>query len=126
MATEPIFSDLDPDLKTDNEGNLLVLEDEDAINGSIENILGISRGELVMQPTIGADVDQLVGHNVDDNSASYLRMIVTDSFEQDPRVKLDKLTVEALPDEAAFFVLVQYGLNSTYLRATFERLIELG
>jgi phage baseplate assembly protein W len=127
VAEEPIYSDVDPDLRTDHGGNILVLEDLDAIDASVENILGISRGELVMHPEDGSNLETMVGSdNVDDNSAAMVRMIISDSLDQDPRVRIDKLTVDALPDDAAVKVLLEYTLNARNIRAEFERIVELG
>lgn len=123
MAREPIYSDVDPELRTDHQGNILVLEDTEAINGSIENTLGIGRGELVMDPAWGGSVEDSVGKNVNDNSAAFLRMAIADSLDSDRRVRIDLVTVEPLPDEAKFHVLLQYTLNIAFIRGQFERLV---
>lgn len=123
MAREPIYSDVDPALRTDHEGNILTLEDIEAINASMENTLGIDRGELVMDPSWGGSVEGSVGKNVNDNSAAFLRMAISDSIDSDKRVKVDLVTVEPLPDEAKFHVLLQYTLNIAFIRGTFERLV---
>lgn len=123
MAREPIYSDVDPDLRKDAGGNIIILEDTEAINASVENILGISRGELVMDPAWGGNVEDRVGRNVNENSAAFMRMAVSDSLDVDKRVLVDLVTVEPLPDEAKFHVLVQYTLNVAYIRGEFERLV---
>ena len=123
MAREPIYSDVDPELRTDHQGNILILEDTDAIDGSMENMLGISRGELVMDPAWGGNVEDSVGKNVNDNSAAFLRMAIADSLDSDRRVRIDLVTVEPLPDEAKFHVLLQYTLNIAFIRGQFERLV---
>lgn len=123
MAREPIYSDVDPALRTDRQGNILVLEDTEAVNASVENILGISRGELVMDPAWGGNIEDRVGKNVNDNSAAFLRMAISESLDVDRRVKVDLVTVEPRPDEAKFHVLVQYTLNVAFIRGEFERLV---
>ena len=123
MAREPLYSDVDPALRIDRQGNILVLEDTDAINAEVENTLGISRGELVMDPAWGGNIEDRIGKNVSDNSAAFMRMAISDSLEVDKRLQVDLVTVEPLPDEAKFHVLVQYTLNIAYIRAEFERLV---
>jgi len=123
MAREPIYSDVDPELRKDAQGNILILEDTDAINASVENTLGISQGELVMDPAWGGDVEDRVGRNVNDNSAAFLRMAISDSLDSDPRIVVDLVTVEPLPDQAMFHVLLQYTLDVAYIRGEFERLV---
>ncbi len=125
MAREPIYSDVDPELRTDQGGNILILEDTDAINASVENILGISRGELVMDPAWGGNVEDRVGKNVNENSAAFLRMAISDSLDVDKRILVDLVTVEPLPDQAKFHVLLQYTLNVAYIRGEFERLVSV-
>lgn len=126
MAKEPIYSDVDPELRTDHQGNILILEDTDAINASVENILGIAPGELVMDPLWGGSVEESVGKNVNDNAAAFLRMAISDSLDSDRRVKVDLVTVEPFQDEAKFHVLVQYTLNVAFIRGEFERLVSVG
>ena len=126
MAREPIYSDVDPDLRTDHQGNILILEDTDAINASVENILGIGRGELVMDPAWGGNVENRVGKNVNENSAAFLRMAISDSLDVDRRIQVDLVTVEPRPDDAEFHVLLQYRLNVAYIRGEFERLVSVG
>ena len=123
MAREPIYSDVDPELRKDHQGNILILEDTDAINASVENTLGISRGELVMDPAWGGNVEDRIGRNVNDNSAAFLRMAISDSLDSDRRIVVDLVTVEPLPDEAKFHVLLQYTLNIAFIRGEFERLV---
>lgn len=126
MAREPIYSDVDPDLRTDRQGNILILEDDEAINGSVENILGISQGELVMDPAWGGNLEDRIGRNVNDNAAAFLRMAISDSVAVDNRISVDKVTVDALPDDAKFHVLLQYRLNVAFIRGEFERLVAVG
>lgn len=123
MAREPIYSDVDPALRTDHQGNILVLEDTEAINASVENIFGIGRGELVMNPAWGGNIEDRIGKNVNDNSAAFLRMAISESLDVDRRIKVDLVTVEPRPDEAKFHVLVQYTLNVAFIRGAFERLV---
>lgn len=126
MAHEPIYSDVDPALRKDKQGNILLLEDTEAINASMENILGINRGELVMDPGWGSDVEMMVGRTANDNSAAFLRMAISDAISGDRRVLVETLTVDPRPDDAEFHVLLQYRLNAAYIRGEFERLVSAG
>jgi phage baseplate assembly protein W len=126
MAREPLYSDVDPDLRTDDQGNILILEDLDAINASVENILGIEKGELVMDPSWGGSIEPYVARTANDSSAAFVRMAISDSLDVDQRIKVDRITVEPLPDNAAFHVLLQYGLNAAFIRGEFERIISAG
>jgi phage baseplate assembly protein W len=120
---DPIFSDLDPDLRTDNEGNLIVLENAAAIDGSVENILGIEPGELLMNPNFGASLNEVVGRNVTEATSSFIRMTVSRSLEQDPRILVKSVAVTPYPDQAEYRLLVQYQANNVYIRGLFERLV---
>lgn len=123
MAREPLYSDVDPELRIDHQGNILILEDLDAIDASVENIMGINAGELVMDPAWGGSLENMIGKNVTENSAAFIRMAISDSLDVDQRVTVDKITVDPRPDEAAFHVLLQYTLNVAFIRGEFERLV---
>lgn len=126
MGREPIYSDVDPDLRVDRQGNILILEDVDSINASVENILGIDPGELVMDPGWGGGLEQKIGRNVDETAADFLRMAISNALDTDPRVTVERITVDPRPDDAAFHVLVQYGLDVAFIRGEFERLVVVG
>lgn len=123
--SEPIFSDLDPDLRVDFQGNLIVLTDQEAVNASLENIFAIAPGEMVMDPVFGSDLSRMIGKSVDDATASFIRMVVSKTLEEERRVTVKTLTVEPRPDDAAFYVFLEYQENTAYIEGLFERLVEL-
>lgn len=121
---EPIFSDVDPELRIDYQGNILILKNEQALNASIENIFDIGPGELVMDPLFGGEMKKMIARNVDNSSAAFIRMAISHSLQQDPRVKRDRLTVIPKPDERAFKVILEFSENEGYIRGLFESLLE--
>ncbi len=125
MAKEPLYSDVDPELRTDQQGNIITLEDVDAVNASLENIFGIAPGEMVMDPFFGSELSKLVGARVNDNSAAFIRMLISDSLSEESRAKTVRLTVEPRPDDAAFHIVLEYRLDVNYIKGEFERLVAL-
>ncbi len=125
MAKEPLFSDIDPELKKDQQGNILMVEDTDAINASLENIFMISPGEMVMDPLFGAELSKLVGARINDNSAAFIRMLVSKALDSELRVRTERLDVTPKPDDGAFLVVLHYRLNVNYIQGVFERLVVL-
>jgi phage baseplate assembly protein W len=124
VEVEFMFSDLDPYLSVDYQGNMVVLKDQDAIDASIENILGIEPGELVMNPTFGSSMAAMIGRDVNDSTAAFIRMAISESLAQDPRVVVDNVGVKANPDDGEYDVTVEYRNNVTYLRGLFERTVK--
>ena len=53
-------------------------------------------------------------------------MAISDSMDADQRITVDDITVEPRPDDAAYYVLLQYGLNVAFIRGEFERLVSAG
>lgn len=121
---EPIFSDVDPELRTDHQGNILVLTNAQAMTASIENIFDMSPGELVMDPLFGGEMKNMIAQNIDRSSAAFVRMAINHSLKQDPRVKRDKLTVIPRPSERVFKVILEFSENEGYIRGLFETLLE--
>ncbi len=120
---EPIFSDLDPELRTDHQGNILILRDQEAINASLENIFSIEPGEMVMDPLFGSDLSRSVGKKVNDNSAAFIRMVISKTLDEEKRVLVQRLTVEPKPEDGEFLVVLEYTENISYIRGLFERAI---
>jgi phage baseplate assembly protein W len=123
-ATEPVFSDVDPDLRTDHQGNILILRDERALNAAVQNILEIAPGEMLRDRYFGGDLKNMVARNVDNSTAAFIRMAIAHSIDQDPRIKLDTLSVVPRADEGQFEVLLKFSDNEGYIRGQFQAVLE--
>ena len=126
VQKEPVFSDIDPNFSLDAHGNIIIIKDEDAVNGAIENSIGTMRGERVMYPDWGCDLGKMVSEPVNTTSASFIRMIIATTLDEDQRIKYDSIFVEPHPEDNMYRVEIPYMLNATYIRALFEKLLSLG
>lgn len=126
VKKEPVFSDIDPNFKLDAQGNIVIVEDEEAVNGSIENSIGTMRGERVMHPDWGCDLGRMQAEQITTTTASFMRMIIATTLDEDRRIQYDAIYVEPHPDDNMYRIEIPYRLNETYIKALFERLLSLG
>lgn len=126
VKMEPIFSDIDPNFRIDAQGNIVILKDEDAVNGSLENLLGTMRGERVMYIDQGCDLGIMLAEPINTTTASFMRMVIAATLEEEPRMKYDAIYVEPHPDDNEYLIEIPYSLNATYIKALFEKLLSLG
>jgi len=121
---EPMYSDLDADLRIDRQGNLLVVEDEDALDAEIETMFFIEPGELVMDPLYGCDLNRLIGsRNVNNSSASFIRMVLEKTLAEEPRIAVDSVIVEPREDEGEYRISFGYSVNATQQQNEFTRYV---
>lgn len=125
MLSEPLFSDIDPEFHVDHEGNLMVLEDEDAVNASLDNMFLTTPGERVMDPGWRCELTSFVGSSCTRSTAAFIRMSIERSLSEEPRVKLVDSAVEPNPDENEFLVRIQYTLNAKHIQALFEKVLAM-
>lgn len=120
---EPLYSDLDPDLRTDWQGNLLLVTDKDALASQLENAFGIEPGELVMQPFVGSDLEKIIGGNVSTAKGDFIRMVVSQTLADQDRLVIDRVQVEARPNDQEYRIFIEFHDRPTNLRGTLERFV---
>ena len=98
--------------------------DVEAINSSIENILGTIPGERLFQPNFGSNIHTLLFEPINDDTAADILFEIVDAIENwEPRVTvlLDESTVDPYPDKNLYEVVVRYKIITTQDTATFSR-----
>lgn len=90
-------------------GDLTVLRDERAINASLKNCIMIMTEEKPFQPSFGSQILDLMFDTADDGTASLLEQEIERSIRfNEPRVELEHVTVNPLPENNEFRVEVKY------------------
>ena len=116
--------------KINDFGNIKMSMHEQSIQESIKIILGTSKGERVMRPDFGCEINDLV---FAPNNASTLSLIAFHIEEAlikwEPRIILEK--VEAMPDgdiEAQININIEYKIRdvNTYFNMVYPFYLERG
>jgi uncharacterized protein len=104
-------------------GGVRMLEDEDDIVSSLHILLSTVRGERLMVPQYGCNMDELVFENLD----TRMRTLMADKIESailyhEPRIQLEDVRVDDDPAEmleGRFLIGVTYRVKSTNSRFNF-------
>jgi len=89
--------------------DLIVLKNSNAIARSIRNLIFTNRGDKPFNPFLGSRVNQMLFDPMDQISSVSLRSEIErtiNSFE--PRVNLDKVTVNPNYDENQYDIVIKY------------------
>jgi len=106
------FKDISASFKSNPiNGDLLGLTNTNAIARSIRNLIFTVPGERPFNPALGSNVNSLLFNNVDRITASSIEDQIRNTIVNfEPRVVLNDLTVEAVPDDHRFDVRIQYTI----------------
>ena len=89
--------------------DLIDLKNENAIARSLKNLVLTIPGEKPFQPDVGSKVSSLLFENFDVLTAQTIKTEIKNTIDQfEPRVRLNKVEVEADFDTYEFHVTVQY------------------
>lgn len=104
----------------ENQGrNVRMAEGEEDIRQSLQILLSTQIGERVMRPTFGWKRDALLFEPLSTSFATYLkREIETAILFFEPRIELNKLTFETVPDrEGRIELRLDYTVRATNTRS---------
>ena len=104
-------------------GGVRMLTDVDDIVSSLHVLLSTARGERIMVPQYGCNMDELVFENLD----TRMRTLMADQIESailyhEPRIELEEVRVDDDPDDAlegCVLIGVTYRVKSTNSRFNF-------
>ena len=93
-------------------GDITVLKDERAINASLKNIIFIGLGQKLFNHKFGTQISRMLFDMVDEVSAASLKLEIERSIKfNEPRVDLEKVIVEAKPDNNTFAITIEYYIS---------------
>jgi hypothetical protein len=91
--------------------DLFVLEDADAIQTSIKNILFTNYGERFFQPEFGSGIKHLLFENITAETEYTLRRKIEISIRNyEPRVSYLEVYVNGIPDENTYVVTIYFSI----------------
>ena len=90
------------------------------IQSSLEILLSTSLGERVMQPAYGSNLKDYLFEPLDSSLEAFLKdLIKTAILYFEPRIHLDKLSLESVPLEGLVTISLDYRIRSTNSRYNF-------
>ena len=101
--------------------SVVMLEQFDDIASSLEILLGTMRGERVMLPQYGCNLDELVFESLD----TRMKTLMTDKIEtailyHEPRIELEKVTLDDSRElEGILLIGIIYRVKTTNSRFNF-------
>lgn len=107
-----IWSDLDPRLIADGQGNIKQSINIAAVMTSIENILRTSRGERVMLPQFGAGLKGCLFENTNSTMLKFIARDIKESIEAwDNRPKIQEVELNVEPDQSSISVRISFSIS---------------
>lgn len=121
LATRTIdYIDIDLTFNKRPAGDIFKKRDGAAVKQSIKTLLLSNNFEKPFNPFFGADLTGMLFELADDNSESEVRDKVIDAVEQfEPRVTIESLDVNLLPDQNDMRVKIVFRVISTEEVITF-------
>ena len=104
-----------------NTGTVEMLENEEDIASSLEVLLQTIRGERVMLPLYGCNLDELIFESLD----TRMKTLMTDKIESailyhEPRIELEKVTLDESRElEGVILIEIVYRVKTTNSRFNF-------
>jgi phage baseplate assembly protein W len=102
---------------TRSSHSVKMIAGEDDIRSSLEILLSTSIGERIMQPTYGADLKKLLFEPLDTGLRAYIEDLITTAIlYHEARIRLDRVTLTAKPNEGRIDISLDYTIRSTNSR----------
>ena len=97
-----------------------MLTGKDDIQSSLEILLSTGIGERIMRPKYGANLERLVFEPLDTSLQASIRDLIEKAIIQfEPRVLLNAVNLEAVPEEGLVRILIDYTIAGTNTRNNF-------
>ena len=106
-----VYSELDPLLQQDVQGNLAKDVNEQAVRDSIDNILGTARGERVFLPTFASGLKSLLFEPLTEQKMAMFAQNISDTIEVwDNRVSVQNVAVTVDTDHNQVSITVSFSI----------------
>ena len=113
--------DIDLDSKTadkptgasKNKQDLKIDYDEKAIYNSIRNIFNTKKGQKILNPTFGLDLEQYLFENVSKENGQTIGQTIHEELSlYEPRIVVNEVTVVARPDNNEYKITISITIPS--------------
>ncbi len=90
-----------------NPQDLKINYDEEAIYNSIRNIFNTKKGQKILSPEFGLDLEQYLFENVSEENADILGKTIYEELSfYEPRIIVDNVNIIALPDNNEYQITI--------------------
>lgn len=109
-----IYQDFKKSLeKSPVSNDLTVFKDEDAVKESIKNLILTNRGERLMQPNLGGDVQAMLFENITPSVITLIEDKIRDTIEiNEPRAELIDVIVSSNIDDNQVNVKIVFYIKN--------------
>ena len=109
-----IYQDFKKNLeKSPVSNDLTVFKDEDAVKESIKNLILTNRGERLMQPNLGGDIQAMLFENITPSVITLIEDKVRDTIEiNEPRAELVDVIVSSNIDDNQVNVKIVFYIKN--------------
>jgi phage baseplate assembly protein W len=103
-----------------SNGDLVMTTGEADINASLHILLSTTIGERIMQPQYGCNLKSFLFDPMNVTMEAYIKKLVGDAIIYfEPRISLEKLTVNFVQMEGRMEILIDYIIDATNSRANY-------
>lgn len=109
-----IYQDFKKNLeKSPVSNDLTVFKDEDAVKESIKNLILTNRGERLMQPNLGGDIQAMLFENITPSVITLIEDKIRDTIEiNEPRAELIDVIVSSNIDDNQVNVKIVFYIKN--------------
>jgi phage baseplate assembly protein W len=109
-----IYQDFKKNLeKSPVSNDLTVFKDEDAVKESIKNLILTNRGERLMQPNLGGDIQAMLFENITPSVITLIEDKIRDTIEiNEPRAELIDVIVSSNIDDNQVNVRIVFYIKN--------------
>jgi uncharacterized protein len=101
-------------------GDLVMTTGEEDINASLHILLSTTIGERIMQPQYGCNLKNFLFDPMNVTMEAYIKKLVGDAIIYfEPRITLEKLSVNFVQAEGRMEIMIEYTIDSTNSRANY-------
>jgi phage baseplate assembly protein W len=108
-------------LNTSESKDILVDYDILAIRNSIKNIFTTKKGEKILAPEFGCNLEQYLFEPIND---IYGRLIAEDILQTiekfEPRIEIEKINISAIPDDNMYNIEIRYKFKQIKKQSMFN------
>jgi phage baseplate assembly protein W len=105
---------------TRGDHSVKMIADEEDIRSSLEILFCTGIGERIMQPTYGCDLKKLLFEPLDTGLKAYVEDLITTAIlYHEPRIRLDDVTLTAMPNEGRIDIVLDYTIRTSNSRYNF-------
>lgn len=114
MARTIVFSDFDPELIRQNDGDIKRDVEENAVRNSLRNIVLTMQGSRRMLPEFATELHQLMFEPIDENTARQIADQIVGSIELwDDRVDITDFVIQPMPSMSEYRCTVTFQIKGT-------------